>query len=1210
MSSSRDSGSCSKVVLRKADEDELTQLSTKLKGVGAGKVRAILRLQQKKANFTTEDLVRETKIPMEMWEAWEKEGLLELPKVAMIDVDVFNELKSRQMEELESSLRKQIMAETEEKHRHQVAETEEKHRREMQQMKEYYESRSSRGSRRSSVVQSPEYNIQKTYSPIERDFSFGYYESPQTNIGRLEGQPGNRSTLGATAGATNIPVEHGRDDQTEVRPTQGAATGAIAKIPVDGTRGGLLSDRPTMGVPGGAPKVPVRHHRFTASSPVDDAPPILTPQRPVNTMIGNPVKRDSEPELGNDLNVHRDKPELDNTFNRNMNKVLPQDGVYGNTEPRLGKFRPLDYSKDRQASKLVLQNGVIVHIHQGDLVNMKVGAIVNAANEQLQHGGGLARAISVAAGPGFQVTSQNMVAHRGPISVTEAVPQEAHRMPCRYVIHSVGPRYNQCANDMHCQQLLEQTFFKALLCAGTECGVQSVGLPFISSGIFGVPLHIVVEAMVEALLRYSMLGMPPLTEIHVVDADARKVKMLRHELGNAIGIQAGRDLKPTNLGLPPPVQRVVQAAANMPRPNKNEKVAQWREQWQDKPVVGKHLAPPRPAPLPKVKLERREVQAKVVASAPDQPSSSDDDEPSSDEVSPKYHDNVGRLPKLVGNERRFSDGQEIWRNQYENRPNHVVDDRREVLQPRHAVASDRQGPVNPPFRLDNNVDRLPQRDGNVRRFLDRELVDRLPQRDGNVRQAHDRDLAEDGWYRPPRRFDNLADERIPQQAGNVRQAQGYGDNGDGLRGNRGQVAYDNRDNRYGQARNGQNRHRNLGNENVHRPHRRRWDESESDDPPDRRDRRLHDRNRRRDDPDSDDYGRRRRRRERRDENRRRYSDSSDEGRRHRQRPRGPQLPKMPMFDGNNWNTFIFQFKRQADRFDWNDDDKLDRLLCCLQGKAVDYIVNRPPEICENYRVLVGDLKQRFSKRERPLTARNLLANLCQKEDEKLEDFSDRTIEAVRDSYPQAPDEVINDMAVTYFLTRSLDKSAASKAMDKDPVTLAEAVDEMKSAICKKEAVYQTNGHDSKGTGQVRLLNYDSDNYDTKVVRWEDEKPEVKRLNYNNRYSAEEKPYNQLQSKDTEVMQLKSDLQDLAGMMRKQTLEMAELAQLVKGRYSPASPKPGATPPRGKGGSPVSSACFACGLVGHYIRDCPTKQGQRSSPNRTAPGTPPTRPNLN
>ncbi len=127
-------------------------------------------------------------------------------------------------------------------------------------------------------------------------------------------------------------------------------------------------------------------------------------------------------------------------------------------------------------------DNVNIHCIQGDISKQEdVEAVVNAANAQLQSGGGVAGAIHNAAGPGLAEECKSMA----PIAPGEAVISGAHDLPNEYVIHCLGPVYGQ---DEPSDELLANCYANALQLA-EEHSVSSVAFPAISTGIFGYPMR-------------------------------------------------------------------------------------------------------------------------------------------------------------------------------------------------------------------------------------------------------------------------------------------------------------------------------------------------------------------------------------------------------------------------------------------------------------------------------------------------------------------------------------------------------------------------------------------------------------------------------------------------------------------------------------------------------------------------------------------------
>ena len=133
-------------------------------------------------------------------------------------------------------------------------------------------------------------------------------------------------------------------------------------------------------------------------------------------------------------------------------------------------------------------------IVQGNLLEEPVDAIVNAANGMLSHGGGVAGILSRAAGPELQEESDRIVRERGPFPTGSAVVTTAGKLPFKGVIHAVGPRYGEGAEE----EKLEQALRAAFACA-RERGWRSVSFPAVSSGIFAVPLEICSRAYLRSV---------------------------------------------------------------------------------------------------------------------------------------------------------------------------------------------------------------------------------------------------------------------------------------------------------------------------------------------------------------------------------------------------------------------------------------------------------------------------------------------------------------------------------------------------------------------------------------------------------------------------------------------------------------------------------------------------------------------------------------
>lgn len=123
-----------------------------------------------------------------------------------------------------------------------------------------------------------------------------------------------------------------------------------------------------------------------------------------------------------------------------------------------------------------------VEVLVGDIVEQPdLDGIVNAANAQLQIGGGVAGAIHRAAGPGLAEECRPMA----PIAAGECVISSGHELPNTHVLHCLGPVYGQ---DEPAEELLASCYREALRIADDH-RLGSVGFPAISTGAFGYPMR-------------------------------------------------------------------------------------------------------------------------------------------------------------------------------------------------------------------------------------------------------------------------------------------------------------------------------------------------------------------------------------------------------------------------------------------------------------------------------------------------------------------------------------------------------------------------------------------------------------------------------------------------------------------------------------------------------------------------------------------------
>ncbi|MEX2569353.1 MAG: macro domain-containing protein [Cyclobacteriaceae bacterium] len=168
-----------------------------------------------------------------------------------------------------------------------------------------------------------------------------------------------------------------------------------------------------------------------------------------------------------------------------------------------------------------IQN-ITIELVQGDITQQAdADAIVNAANAQLETGGGVAGAIHRAAGPGLAEECRPMA----PIKPGEAVISSGQQLPNPFVIHCLGPVYNI---DKPSDKLLADCYRNALLLAD-ERMIDTIAFPAISTGAFGYPIKPAAGIAMDTI-KETIPTLKKIRKIRMVLFDQNDFKIFQEKL--------------------------------------------------------------------------------------------------------------------------------------------------------------------------------------------------------------------------------------------------------------------------------------------------------------------------------------------------------------------------------------------------------------------------------------------------------------------------------------------------------------------------------------------------------------------------------------------------------------------------------------------------------------------------------------------------------
>lgn len=166
-----------------------------------------------------------------------------------------------------------------------------------------------------------------------------------------------------------------------------------------------------------------------------------------------------------------------------------------------------------------------IEVCQGDITQLELEALVNAANNGLWMGGGVAGALKRAGGKEIEAEAVK----KGPVSIGEAVVTGAGALKAKYIIHAAVMGRDLQTDAENIRQATRNSLLR-----GDELGIKSLAFPALGTGVGGFPLDECARIMIDEIRRHSA-GKTGLEKVVLVLFDQPAYQTFKQELDTQLG---------------------------------------------------------------------------------------------------------------------------------------------------------------------------------------------------------------------------------------------------------------------------------------------------------------------------------------------------------------------------------------------------------------------------------------------------------------------------------------------------------------------------------------------------------------------------------------------------------------------------------------------------------------------------------------------------